>query len=1076
MVVKLNTMQTKKILTKLRLINWHYFNNETITFKNTNLFSGENGAGKSTILDAIQLILTTNTRRFNLAANTDSKRSLKSYVRGKTGEEENEYLRKGSVISYIALEVYEETKQRYFVIGAKFESFDLESEVKRKWFCEEGALDDLSFITDNKPSRDEQFKNKGKKVTFIQQTSLAKDRFKTRLGHLQDNFFELLSKSLAFKPMKDVKSFVSQFILPEKSIDIEALRENIRNLKEMQLVIVEVKKQVDELKEIQNTYEGILHIEEQILVIEILIKIAESESKQFHIAQKNKSKDIACQNISQKTKSLNELDDKIKILSDRYTKILAALNSGETALLISSIKNEISEKQKDSKRLLDDIDKLKVHLKRIRLAFKAISQYSLIEIDSLALLENDNTDVEQRTIMIADAEATIKNTRDNIIQKKLVDTQTELNILVNEIKQLEIEVKNLERNKITYDKNVVKLKEVIEQEFAARGISSEVRILADLLEVSDNRWQNAVEGYLNTQRFHIIVEPQYYDIAAEVYDRNRSKIHTAAIVNTAKLNIDSVPDEQSLASVVKSENVYARAYVSHLLGRVTMCETVSQLKEYKIAITKECMLYQNNTLRNINPEVYRMPYIGKYALAQQLKLKKVECEEKGERKNELISQKKTLDIAIKAIDDCNFEIIKDVIDAPFKYKLINADIDDLNAKLKEAENDPTYLQLQMKSEEIKAQLIEMDEKSKSLNGSINRSTFEAEQLEKEIKQLENDNLNIVKQISILSQGNEVALSAAMRKYEEHKKTKSADTIFSNYQPRMATLNNQKSDSIGNLKVKQATYKNGELGTGIEMMPAYIGEYDNLTKHDLLSYEEKLRNYRENCETEFRESFLAKMRENIEKAISLFKDLNKTLKPIYYGNDSYRFDWEPDKKKRKLYDMIMSEFNLGGFNLFSTQFDEEYHDEMAELFSKLTISDEHGDDVIREYTDYRSYLDYDIDIISKDGKTQKFSKIYREKSGGETQTPYYVAIAASFVQLYSIGETIRVIMLDEAFDKMDEERIESMLNFFKAQNLQIILAAPTSRLELIGEQADNIIMIYTDGAHNSFAEEFSYDEI
>ncbi len=186
-----------------------------------------------------------------------------------------------------------------------------------------------------------------------------------------------------------------------------------------------------------------------------------------------------------------------------------------------------------------------------------------------------------------------------------------------------------------------------------------------------------------------------------------------------------------------------------------------------------------------------------------------------------------------------------------------------------------------------------------------------------------------------------------------------------------------------------------------------------------------------------------MRENIEKAISLFKDLNKTLKPIYYGNDSYRFDWEPDKKKKKLYEMIMSDFNLGGFNLFSAQFDEEYHDEMNELFSKLTASDEHGDDVIREYTDYRSYLDYDIDIVSKDGRTQKFSKIYREKSGGETQTPYYVAIAASFVQLYSIGETIRVIMLDEAFDKMDEERIESMLNFFKAQDLQIILAAPTS---------------------------------
>ena len=280
----------------------------------------------------------------------------------------------------------------------------------------------------------------------------------------------------------------------------------------------------------------------------------------------------------------------------------------------------------------------------------------------------------------------------------------------------------------------------------------------------------------------------------------------------------------------------------------------------------------------------------------------------------------------------------------------------------------------------------------------------------------------------------------------------------------------------NLNRLQTMYKNGELGNGENMMPAYFKEYEALSKHDLISYEEKLRVITNNCETEFRESFLAKMRENIEKAISLFRELNKTLKPIYYGNDSYRFDWTPDKKKKRLYEMITSDFNLGGFNLFSTQFDEEYHDEMNELFSKLTVSEGNGDDVIREYTDYRSYLDYDIEIVSRDGKTQKFSKTYREKSGGETQTPYYVAIAASFVQLYSSGETIRVIMLDEAFDKMDEERIESMLKFFKTQNLQIILAAPTSRLELIGEQADNIIMIYTDSSHNSFAEEFSYDEI
>ena len=65
----------KKILTRIQLINWHYFENERISVNGSTLISGENTAGKSTILDAIQLVLTTNTRRFNAAANEKGNRS-----------------------------------------------------------------------------------------------------------------------------------------------------------------------------------------------------------------------------------------------------------------------------------------------------------------------------------------------------------------------------------------------------------------------------------------------------------------------------------------------------------------------------------------------------------------------------------------------------------------------------------------------------------------------------------------------------------------------------------------------------------------------------------------------------------------------------------------------------------------------------------------------------------------------------------------------------------------------------------------------------------------------------------------
>ena len=65
-----------KRLTGIKLVNWHAFVDETIKIKNSVLLSGENGAGKSTILDAIQFILTCSKNNFNKAANENSKRNL----------------------------------------------------------------------------------------------------------------------------------------------------------------------------------------------------------------------------------------------------------------------------------------------------------------------------------------------------------------------------------------------------------------------------------------------------------------------------------------------------------------------------------------------------------------------------------------------------------------------------------------------------------------------------------------------------------------------------------------------------------------------------------------------------------------------------------------------------------------------------------------------------------------------------------------------------------------------------------------------------------------------------------------
>ena len=167
--------------------------------------------------------------------------------------------------------------------------------------------------------------------------------------------------------------------------------------------------------------------------------------------------------------------------------------------------------------------------------------------------------------------------------------------------------------------------------------------------------------------------------------------------------------------------------------------------------------------------------------------------------------------------------------------------------------------------------------------------------------------------------------------------------------------------------------------------------------------------------------------------------------------------------------------MQGESIFSGMFNETHKEVIDELFEKLALDDEKSAKTLEEYTDYRTYMDYDIKICSADGSYMLYSKVSQEKSGGETQTPFYITIAASFMQLYrnSIGgDSIGLVMMDEAFNNMDDERIAGVLSFMNNSNLQMIIAAPPDKIQYIGPTMKKVLLVLQDDKV-SYVEDFTH---
>lgn len=1100
-------------LERIVVKDWGRLEPQDVDVRGAVAILGPTGAGKSTVVDAIQVVVTgANSRYYDLNKSTGGRnaRSIRDYCLGADDHISPGRPKREAAETLIALAFRDRLSGEPLTVGLLLTADEADTRhVVRARFVAPGLALSVVRLIEERADGKRFFPSHARVLERLKQLCPAIQLHATATAYV-DHYLSAMRRrgaapdagqvlrnfqeAIAFEPIDDPTGFVRKHILEQDDVDVDALRGSIERYRFLEEEVRRRERQLEEIGEARRRLQTWALHTINYNALRYVAAHAERRRADLVLSRTAERRAIVTREIEREQRAEERAKEQIRALEEDELRLRRLLAEAPGATKIAGLDAERRAAEAargiaraESVRRLAQLSKLtQLAQRRDRVPIHLHDA-----LDAIAELADRTRGRSPDALAAQDGELAGLERRSVALLGALGSLERQAEAVAADVHRLREQAGELEATLRTGGDGLM--------------LSPHVRILMDLLaregieatplphvvDVSDPSWSMALEMLMGAGREALIVPlHRVGDAFGILYEnRRRDNLDRCRLVDLRKTaRWRSNLPTGSIAEIVITESDDARAFIERQVGRYVRAETDCDLEALDNAVTKRGKTTQGMALR-----VYRdiVPLFGRTAQAEAARRARETYGELSERLKRALADRDALQAAVAAIAAAGEEpadllasALAGTIDANNQLRSIeqaragaqSPEAAELSARMAEIRRDIAGHQEDVRDDiapRLKA-LREDDTRLQVEEGTARlawaRHLEEEERHERAEAEPPISRLLTVVAVedTVERARNRVAVAVEMPPAAKDPAALLAD---------FAAEARRTADILPRLAEESARRGRGAWNQFVQahMGASPIADPDDvamlewahmrerqLEEDELRRFRAEFEEARRRMEADLTEGLINRLSDKFRKARAQIQRLNRSLAGRRFTGQTYAFDIRLNdalKPIHALAEAVGGASQKGLFVLEDAQVDPRARAGLKELERRLS-----DPELVKELRDYRRFFDFELRMVNERGEETTLSRRSQTGSGGQKQAPYYVAVGAAMASAYfpkaGIGEPdgVGLIAFDEAFNNLDAPNTRALLAFFADLHLQVIVAAPDKVRAMFLETADTIVSV------------------